>query len=288
MKLSAIQIGTRSRRALTGIESLAASIEKVGLLHPPAVREAADGSFVLVAGHRRIEAMKLLGWTETRVTVIGTLDDELDALLAEGDENVEREPFTPAEAVAHAARIREVEAARAKERQREAGPASVAKRDGHGYANLAEPSEKPHERTTRARVAKATGYGHTTLAKAERVLAVASDPETPEPVRIVAKEAAERLAQPGAKVDAEAKRLDAVIRAEGGSELAALEFRRNLARAISRAHSLIAFPPERIAEVADEGAIESIDLLVECFTKWRSDITQRRGTGLRLVKGARQ
>ena len=75
MKLSAIQIGTRSRRAMTGIESLAASIEKVGLLHPPAVREAADG-------------------------------------LAEGDENVEREPFTPAEAVAHAARIREVEAAR--------------------------------------------------------------------------------------------------------------------------------------------------------------------------------
>lgn len=37
MKLSSIHIGERSRRAMTGIESLAASIEKVGLLHPPAV-----------------------------------------------------------------------------------------------------------------------------------------------------------------------------------------------------------------------------------------------------------
>lgn len=40
MKLSSIHIGERSRRAMTGIESLAASTEKVGLLHPPAVRDA--------------------------------------------------------------------------------------------------------------------------------------------------------------------------------------------------------------------------------------------------------
>jgi len=64
MKLSAITIGPRSRRTLTGIDSLAASIEKVGLIHPPAVREV-DGQFVLVAGHRRIEAMRSLGWTTT-------------------------------------------------------------------------------------------------------------------------------------------------------------------------------------------------------------------------------
>ena len=64
MKLSAITIGPRSRRTLTGIDSLAASIEKVGLIHPPAVREV-DGQFVLVAGHRRIEAMRSLGWMTT-------------------------------------------------------------------------------------------------------------------------------------------------------------------------------------------------------------------------------
>jgi len=42
MKLSSIHIGERSRRAMTGIESLAASIEKVRpFLHPPAVRDPA-------------------------------------------------------------------------------------------------------------------------------------------------------------------------------------------------------------------------------------------------------
>ncbi len=281
MKLSAIVVRDRSRRDLTGIESLARSIERVGLIHPPAVRELADGSFALVAGHRRVEAMKRLGYTETRVTVLHTLDDELDALLAEGDENTEREPFTPAEAVAHAARIRDIEAARAKERQGE-------RTDLQPPAKLAGSSEKPHERTTRARVAKATGYGHTTLAKAERIIAVAADPETPEPVRVIARKAAANLARPGAKVETEAKRLDAAVRAEGGADLAALEFRANLAKAASRARALLAFPPDRVAAVADEGAIDSIDRLVADFAQWRHDITQSRGTGLRLVKGAEQ
>jgi hypothetical protein len=47
-------------------------------------------------------------------------------------------------------------------------------------------SEKSESGRTRDRTAKATGYGATTLDKAEHVLEVAEDETQPEPVRQIA------------------------------------------------------------------------------------------------------
>jgi hypothetical protein len=61
-----ITIGIRHRRDLGDVESLARSIEDIGLLHPIIVDE--DGR--LLAGARRLAACKHLGWTEIPVKVV--------------------------------------------------------------------------------------------------------------------------------------------------------------------------------------------------------------------------
>ena len=48
------------------VAGLADNIRDIGLLHPISI--SADGA--LLAGQRRLEACKLLGWTEIPVTVV--------------------------------------------------------------------------------------------------------------------------------------------------------------------------------------------------------------------------
>lgn len=75
----------RQRRDLEQVDELAASIKEVGLLHPIVItREGA-----LIAGERRLEAHKLLGWSDILVQFADTLDP-LDLHLIELEENVKR------------------------------------------------------------------------------------------------------------------------------------------------------------------------------------------------------
>ncbi|SEB85835.1 chromosome partitioning protein, ParB family [Rhizobiales bacterium GAS191] len=64
--ISEIVVGVRLRRDLGDIASLAASIADIGLLHPIVVSQ--DG--LLLAGERRLEACRLLGWETVPVTII--------------------------------------------------------------------------------------------------------------------------------------------------------------------------------------------------------------------------
>lgn len=278
--ISDIVIQDRSRNTLRNIDSLARSIRERGLLHPVVVRRVA-GHLVLVAGQRRIEAARSLGWTEVPVTVVTTLDDEMDALCAEGEENTEREPFTPAEAVEHRRRIREVESKAAKERQRAAG-----ERYGTGSSNLDEPAEPAHERTTRHRTAKATGYSASTLDKAEEIVAAAEDAAEPDPVREAAKAAVTNLSNPGAKVDREFKAFKAEA-AKHNPDLANAEFRKNLAKALSPLALLPQFEAERVADAAGDDLLFLIDSSCKAIADWHAAITKARGSGLRVVQGGR-
>lgn len=63
---ASIAIGERDRADMGDITALADSIKAVGLLHPIVVTEA----LTLVAGGRRLEATRRLGWTEVPVTVV--------------------------------------------------------------------------------------------------------------------------------------------------------------------------------------------------------------------------
>lgn len=113
MLISEVKIGRRFRKDMGDIGALMASIAEVGLLQPIAVK--ADG--VLLAGVRRLEACKRLGWDDIPAFVVRTADDALRALYAERDENTCRKDFAPSEAVAIAADIEPLEREAARERR---------------------------------------------------------------------------------------------------------------------------------------------------------------------------
>ena len=69
---------------LDDVKELADSIRELGLLHPIIV----DKKHTLIAGLHRLEAAKLLKWTEIECTVSSL--EGLKAELAEIDENVVR------------------------------------------------------------------------------------------------------------------------------------------------------------------------------------------------------
>lgn len=79
-------------------QALAEEIAAVGLMHPIVVREDGD-KFVLIAGKRRVEAYKLLGWTSIPGTVFTV--DVRRSLDMQGSENFHRNDFTPLETLSY-------------------------------------------------------------------------------------------------------------------------------------------------------------------------------------------
>lgn len=85
IKIDDIKINPGRREAAPeDVQRLSESIAEVGMMNPITV----DADYTLVAGLHRLEAAKLLGWTEVECTVCGL--DRLHAELAEIDENVIR------------------------------------------------------------------------------------------------------------------------------------------------------------------------------------------------------
>jgi ParB family chromosome partitioning protein len=92
------------RRRLRNVDELAASIRIYGLLQPLVVREAGGerGRYQLVAGHRRLAALKLLAERYPRedwrsVQVIVRPESENDAYLLTLVENLQRQDLSPRE-----------------------------------------------------------------------------------------------------------------------------------------------------------------------------------------------
>jgi ParB-like chromosome segregation protein Spo0J/N6-adenosine-specific RNA methylase IME4 len=107
--ITAIRVGKRHRKDLGDIRSLAQSIQEIGLLHPVVIRPDRK----LIAGERRLRALKLLGWTKVPVTVL-----DLDKVIrGEVAENVFRQDFRPSEMVAIARALEPILRREAKARQ---------------------------------------------------------------------------------------------------------------------------------------------------------------------------
>jgi ParB family chromosome partitioning protein len=87
-----IIVKKRIRKEMGDIEGLAESFKKFGQISPVVINEKK----VLIAGGRRLEAAKRLGWkTINAVTV--ELNGELDTLEYEVEENLQRRGFEPGE-----------------------------------------------------------------------------------------------------------------------------------------------------------------------------------------------
>jgi len=176
IEIDQIEIGDRFRKKLGDIDALAKSIEEVGLLHPVVLKR--DGQ--LVAGFRRIEAYKQLKRDTIPCTRVDTVDSALLRLQAEQDENTCRENLARSEQLALAEAIKEIEAPKAKQRQRDAGGDKTAPSSQEALPknNGKRSSSERHANETDAKAAKAAGTSADTLRKTETVVTAAKeDPE---------------------------------------------------------------------------------------------------------------
>src|SRR6202162_162047 len=155
MNIDQIQVGFRYRKDLGDLRTLADSVAGVGLLHPVVVTP--EGR--LIAGQRRLEACRLLGWDDLPVTVV----DLYQAARGEAHENLVRKDLLPSEIVALKRAIEPLERRAARQRQgRRADlwhPATMAEGQGD----------------TRDKIARYLGVGRTTIERAEAVVDAAEE-----------------------------------------------------------------------------------------------------------------
>lgn len=301
--IATVVVGERDREELGDIDALARSISAVGLLHPVVVTEA----LTLVAGDRRLAAVKQLGWAEVPVTVVD-LSTASDVLRAEADENTERKPLTPYEASRARQRRSAVLAEDAKQRQREHGQTAPgrAKANENTSSNLDEVSEAPQApvtaRATRKVGAAGTGYSGSTLDKvdeireiAERgVVKVGSGPTrrevpAPPPVRAAAEKGLADLKRTSAAVEPAVKAVRREIEEHlkpDADELAA-RYVKDFVFALAEVRKVYAdFDAERIAGLIDVAVVESLGRHAASLGEFAQRVSRAR-SGLRVVNGGK-
>ncbi len=84
-----VRVHHRVRQDLGDLQALMTSLKAHGLLNPIIVTEEYD----LVAGHRRLEAAKRLGWRAIQCRVVEA-KDKTQLLQMEMDENMARKDFS--------------------------------------------------------------------------------------------------------------------------------------------------------------------------------------------------
>jgi ParB/RepB/Spo0J family partition protein len=84
----------RSEGGLGDIEQLAMSIDDVGLINPITLRSMPDGTYQVIAGRRRIEAVKSLDWEGIPAVVVDH-DDAVDDTAVQLAENTNRLDMHP-------------------------------------------------------------------------------------------------------------------------------------------------------------------------------------------------
>ena len=92
INIDEIKIKKRVRKDLGDIEALKDSLRRYGLLSPITINTKNE----LVAGQRRLESAKQLGWTTINANVVDA-EDKIGQLEMELEENNQRLPFTEEE-----------------------------------------------------------------------------------------------------------------------------------------------------------------------------------------------
>jgi ParB family transcriptional regulator, chromosome partitioning protein len=113
IEISKIIVNGRHRKDLGDVAALAESIRRRGLLHAIAVTP----EYHLVAGARRLAALRQLGWKKAPVRIVTGLGDAVALLEAERDENTCRKDFTLSEAVNIGRALEALERPKAKDRK---------------------------------------------------------------------------------------------------------------------------------------------------------------------------
>lgn len=110
--INKVTVGKRIRKDYGDITSLADDIEDRGLINPPVVTP----DYELIAGERRLKAMKKLDYRQIEVRVMSVEDYE-HQLKIEISENEERKAFTYSERMDYAKQLERIEAKKANDRK---------------------------------------------------------------------------------------------------------------------------------------------------------------------------
>lgn len=181
MRIDRIKVVDRHRVDLGDLSDLAASISIHGLMHPVVVTE--DGR--LIAGQRRLEACRSLGWTEIPVKFITDVSSAAQLLEMERDENTCRKEMTPSERIALGRALEALERPKAKARMDEGRERAHASRRGEVGSV---PPNEPNRRKSydvREEVAPAVGMSTATYSRAKQLVTAAEqgDPVAAEQVQ---------------------------------------------------------------------------------------------------------
>ena len=142
INIGKVTVGKRIRKDYGDITSLADDIEDRGLINPPVVTP----EYELIAGERRLRALKKLDYKQIEVRVMSVEDYE-HQLKIEISENEERKEITYSERMDYAQQLERIEAKKSKERM-------AVKKQGKDPG----PDLKKGKQT-RDIVAEATGFG---------------------------------------------------------------------------------------------------------------------------------
>jgi ParB family chromosome partitioning protein len=114
-----IVVGDRIRKDFGDIEELAEDIKENTLLNALVVTPSGngDGTYLLIAGERRLRACKMLGYKAVPVNTVG-VDDAEQALMMEISENECRKEFTKTERLEYARRLAQLEKAKSEQGKR--------------------------------------------------------------------------------------------------------------------------------------------------------------------------
>lgn len=158
INIGKVTVGKRIRKDYGDILSLADDIEDRGLINPPVVTP----DYELIAGERRLRALKKLDYKQIEVRVMSVEDYE-HQLKIEISENEERKEFTYSERMDYAQQLERIEEKKSKDRM-------AVKKQGMDRG----PQVK--KGTTRDIVGEASGFGSgRTYARAKYVYENADD-----------------------------------------------------------------------------------------------------------------
>ena len=159
IEIDKVKVNDRIRKDFGDIEELATDIKDNGLINPPVVTP----EYELIAGERRLKAMKVLGYQQIEVRIM-TVKDYEHQLNLEINENESRKEFTKIERLDYARRLEKIERMKAKDRQGE-------------RTDIVENFPQSEEGKTRDIVAEKMGIGSGKQYEKEKFIADNATPE---------------------------------------------------------------------------------------------------------------
>lgn len=176
-----VRVNGRHRIDLGDVDSLAKSIADVGLINPITVTP----DNLLIAGERRLAAVRSLGWTEVPARVVDTLTDAADRLAAERDENTCRLNMSPEELVRLGSAMEELARSSAADRMAEGQVNGGLARHGLLSSNVSRSADTQSRKAaeTAAIVGDAIGLSRDRYYMARRIIRYAEDESQPDRVR---------------------------------------------------------------------------------------------------------